>query len=88
MDLIGPFVVRGGVGDVYRHNEDGDTPAARQAATVLRRACSGVRIISQKILQPLYTSTKSTSWIDSKPRSWRTIWLAIRMTGARLRFAS
>src|ERR1700678_1294204 len=35
-----------------------------------------------------YIALKSTSWGKSNPNSSRTIWLAIRMTGARLRFAS
>jgi hypothetical protein len=53
--------VRGSIRDVHRHHEHGEAPSCQccwQAATVLRRACSGVRIISQKTL---YTSVKSTS---------------------------
>jgi hypothetical protein len=41
--------------------------AAWQAAAALRRTCMGVTIISQKTLQPLATSSKSISWIDSDP---------------------
>ena len=33
MDGVGPFVVRGGVGDVYRHNEDGDAPSRQRCLT-------------------------------------------------------
>jgi hypothetical protein len=47
-----------------------------------------VTIISQNTLQPLNTSLKSISWIDSNPMSGRTIWVAIRMSGVRLRLAS
>ena len=91
MDRVRRFVVRGGVGDVRRHDQHGDAAFRQRRLAGRDRFAPGLlgRQDHLAIDAAALVHVIEVDLLDRlDPMSCRTIWVAIRMTGARLRLAS
>ena len=91
MNSIRGFLVRGSIGDVRRHDEHGD--AAFRQRRLAGRDCLAPGLLRRHdhlaIDAAALEHVIEIDLLDRfEPMSCRTIWVAIRMTGARLRLAS
>jgi hypothetical protein len=91
MNNLWELIVPGRIGDIAWYDEHGH--AAFCQCCLARRDCPAPGLLRR----PDHLAIDSVSlehvieidpWIDSNPKSCRTIWVAIRMTGAPLRLAS